>query len=101
MLQHYVFIKYKPGTSEAHIAEFCRRTLALRAIIPEIKHLEIGRDILREARSWDLVLIMRFDSVAALQIYQPHPAHMQLKEFNTPCVEAAASVDFETALTAA
>jgi hypothetical protein len=100
MLQHYVFIKYKPGTSEAHIAEFCKRTLALRGVIPEIEHLEIGRDILREARSWDLVLIMRFASVAALQVYQPHPAHVQVKEFNTPCVEAVASVDFEQASTA-
>lgn len=95
MLQHYVFIKYRQGTSEAHIKEFCERMLALRTVIPEIAHLEIGRDILRDARSWDLALIMRFASVASLRSYQAHPAHVQVMEFNQPCVEAVASVDFE------
>jgi transcriptional regulator NrdR family protein len=97
MLHHYVFIKYRRGTPEAHIAEFGRRTLALRAAIAEIEHVEIGRDILHEARSWDLVLIMRFASVEALQRYQPHPEHVKVKEFNTPQVEAVASVDFTEA----
>lgn len=97
MLHHYVFIKYRKGTSEQHIAEFASRTLALRAAIPEIEQVEIGRDILHEARSWDIVLIMRFASVEALQRYQPHPAHVKVKEFNTPQVEAVASVDFTEA----
>ncbi len=30
MLQHYVLIRFKKGTSDEHIAEFCRRMLALR-----------------------------------------------------------------------
>ena len=97
MLQHYVFIKYRPGTSDEHIAEFARRTLALKGMIPEIQHVEIGRDILHEARSWDLVLIMRFADVEALQRYQPHPEHMKVKAFNTPQVEAVAAVDFAEA----
>jgi hypothetical protein len=94
MLQHYVFIKYREGTGEVHIAEFCSRMLALPAGIPEIAHLEIGRDILRDARSWDLALIMRFASVAALRNYQRHPEHVKVMEFNQPCVETVASVDF-------
>ena len=94
MLHHYVFIKYRKGTSEEHIAEFARRTLALRAAIPEIEHVEIGRDILHEARSWDLVLIMRFASLEALARYQPHPEHVKAKFFNTPQVESVASIDF-------
>lgn len=95
MLHHYVFIKYRPGTPEEHVKEFARRTLALRGVIPEIKSVEIGRDILREARSWDIVLIMQFEDVAALQRYAPHPEHMKVKEFNTPQVETVAAIDFE------
>lgn len=94
MLQHYVFIKYRAGTSDGHIAEFSARLLALRNTIPEIKHLELGRDILHDARSWDLVLIMRFESVETLRTYQRHPEHVKVMEFNTPCVEAVGSVDF-------
>ena len=97
MLQHYVAIKYRAGTSAAHIAEFTGRMLALRAEIPEIAQLDIGRDILHDARSWDLLLIMRFASVDALRHYQRHPAHVKVMEFNQPCVESVASVDFHDA----
>lgn len=98
MLQHYVFIKYHAGTSDAHIAEFGGRMLALRKTIPEIVDLDIGRDILHDARSWDLVLIMRFASVETLRHYQRHPEHVRAMEFNQPCVDAVASVDFVEAL---
>jgi hypothetical protein len=95
MLQHYVLIRYEKGTSEEHIAEFCKRMLALRINIEGIEHLEIGRDILRDARSWDLILIMRFASVQALRSYQQHPEHQKLMAFNQPFVANVASVDFE------
>ena len=94
MLHHYVFLRYRAGTSDAHITAFCQRLLALRATIEEIAHLEIGRDELREARSWDLVLIMEFASLDALRAYQRHPRHLEIMAFNTPFVTDVASVDF-------
>jgi len=95
MLQHYVLIKYRKDVSEEHVAEFCRRMLALRGTIAGIDHLEIGRDILRDGRSWDLILIMRFASVPVLRTYQQHPDHQTLMAFNKPFVADVASVDFE------
>jgi hypothetical protein len=94
MLQHYVFLRYRDGTSAEHIASFCERMLSLRETIAEIRHLEIGRDELHDARSWDVVLIMAFDSVAALRAYQQHPAHQAVMAFNNPFVADVASVDF-------
>ena len=94
MLQHYVFLRYRPGTSAEHIAAFCERMLALRDAIGEVRRLEIGRDELRDARSWDIVLIMAFDSVDALRAYQRHPAHQAVMSFNDPFVADVASVDF-------
>ena len=94
MLQHYVFIRYKQDTSEEHIAEFCRQMEGLPPVIAEIGHLQIGRDILRDARSWDLVLYMRFASVDALRHYQQHAAHQAVMAFNQPAVADVASVDF-------
>ena len=96
MLQHYVLIKFKKGTSDQHFAEFCARMLALRGAISSIEHLEIGRDILRDARSWNLILIMRFASTEALRSYQQHPEHLSLMAFNQPSVADIASVDFES-----
>jgi transcriptional regulator NrdR family protein len=96
MLQHYVLIKYQKSATVEHIDEFCRRMLALRTTVTGIEHLEIGRDILRDARSWDLILIMRFASVDALRSYQQHPEHQAVIGFNQPFVADVASVDFET-----
>ena len=94
MLRHYVLLKYREGTDARHIAAFCDRLLALRSSIAEIRRLEIGRDELHDARSWDLVLIMEFESVDALRAYQRHPEHRALMAFNDPFVAAVASVDF-------
>jgi uncharacterized protein (DUF1330 family) len=95
MLQHYVLIRYEKNVSDEHIAEFCTRMLALRTSIAGIEYLEIGRDILHDARSWDLLLIMRFPSVDVLRSYQQHPEHQKVMAFNQPVVADVASVDFE------
>ena len=94
MLQHYVFIRYKQDTPEAHFEEFSRRMNALPSTVPGILHLAIGRDILRDGRSWDVILIMRFKSVETLRAYQQHPAHQELMKFNSPAVAEVGSVDF-------
>ena len=97
MLQHYVFLKYREGTTEGHVAAFCERMFALRGTIGVIQHLEIGRDELHDARSWDLVLIMEFASAEALREYQRHPDHVAVMAFNDPFVANVASVDFTRA----
>ena len=94
MLQHYVFLKYREGTSEEHVVAFCERMFALRGTIGGIERLEIGRDELHDARSWDLVLVMEFASVEALRAYQRHPDHQAVMTFNDPFVASVASVDF-------
>jgi hypothetical protein len=95
MLQHYVLIRYERSASDEHVTEFCKRMLALPTSIPGIEYLEIGRDILHDARSWNLILIMRFASVGALRSYQQHPEHQKVMAFNQPFVADVATVDFE------
>ena len=94
MLRHFVFLKYREDTSDAHVTAFCERMRALRGAIDGIEHLEIGRDELHDARSWDLVLIMEFASVEALRAYQRDPRHLAVMAFNEPFVANVASVDF-------
>jgi hypothetical protein len=97
MVRHYVFLKYRDGTSDRHVTAFCERMLALRGAIADIQHLEIGRAELHDDRSWDLVLIMKFASVDALRAYQRHPQHLAVMAFNGPFVANVASVDFTQA----
>lgn len=94
MLRHYVFLKFRDGTTDGHVTAFCERMLALRAMIGDIQRLEIGRDELHDVRSWDLALIMEFASVDALRTYQRHPQHVALMAFNEPFVADVATVDF-------
>jgi len=94
VLRHFVFIKYRQGTSDAHIDEFLRMTRSLPASIPMLRDLEAGRDVLHGARSWDVLLAMRFDSLEELRAYQAHPAHQALMAFNDPRVAEVGSVDF-------
>ena len=96
-MRHCVFLKYREGTTEGHVAAFCERMRALSGTIGEIQHLEIGVDELHDARSWDLVLIMEFASAAALRAYQRHPDHRAVMAFNDPFVANVASVDFTRA----
>ena len=94
MLRHFVFIKYTKGTSDAHIDEFLRMMRALPASIPTMHDLEVGRDVLNTARSWDVLLAMRFNSLDELREYQVHPAHQAAMAFNNPQVAEVGSVDF-------
>jgi hypothetical protein len=94
MLQHHVFIKFVAGTTEAHIEELCSRLLGLRESVPGIEYMQIGRDILQEARSWDLILTLRFASVEALRVYQKHPAHLAVMAFNQPSLADVGAIDF-------
>ncbi len=94
MLHHYVFFKFHHGTPEVHVQEFCRRMHALRGTVPGIEHLAIGLDVLRDGRSWDLLLDMRFAGVDALHGYQRHPDHRAVMAFNDPAVADVGTIDF-------
>jgi hypothetical protein len=95
MLRHFVLIRYDDAVTETHIAEFCQRMYALKSLIPDVAELEIARDILRDKRSWDLMLMMGFDSVESLRRYQKHEAHQAVMQFNDPLVKDIASFDYE------
>jgi len=95
MLQHYVFIKYQDNTSADHIDAFVEKMQALKGRINEIKTLHIGRDELKEARSWDLILDMQFASIEDLRRYQIHPEHQAIMAFNDPHVADVGAIDFD------
>ena len=94
MVHHYIMLKYKKGTSEDHISAFISKMRALGETIDAVASLKIGRDELREGRSWDLIMDMRFRVYEDLQTYRQHPEHAALMRFNDPFVSDIAAVDF-------
>lgn len=98
MLQHYITIKYRPNTPAEHRDEFCQRMLALKKSIPEIERIEIGVDMVAEARSWSLLIKLQVADLDALVRYQKHADHQAVIQFNAPYVVDVGVIDFENYL---
>jgi quinol monooxygenase YgiN len=95
MLKHLVFFKFRPEATEAEIDDLVRSLQALPAIIPEIREFQLGRDVVRSERSYDLGLVSAFDDLAAMQRYQVHPDHQAVVAKVKRLCSGVAAVDFE------
>jgi hypothetical protein len=74
MITHIVFFKLFDQSPE-NIAAAKEKLLGMAGKIPQLRHLEVGTDIVRSERSYDLALVTKFDSLEDLQAYQVHPCH--------------------------
>ncbi|MCX8129101.1 MAG: Dabb family protein [Clostridia bacterium] len=95
MVTHIVFFKLKDRSSEN--VEKTRQVLAgLDGKVPQLRHIEVGVDVLHSERSYDLALVTKFDSLDDLQAYQVHPEHVKVAEYIASVRDIVASVDFES-----
>ncbi len=98
MLRHVVMISLTEDADPALDERLAALESGLRAMpasIPDIRHLEVGRDVVRGARSAQLVLIVDLDDLDALDRYRVHPAHRAVVEHMiTPTVMKISAVDF-------
>ncbi len=94
MLVHVVMFKLKDRSRES--AERARDVLlAMEGQIPELRAIEVGVDVLRSERSYDVVLVTQFDDVAAMQRYQVHPRHRDVIAYMNEHRESSIVVDYE------
>lgn len=77
MIERIVLIKLKSefATDEGR-TEFREQTLSALKDLDPIRSLKVGipADPSSE-ESWDIVILVRFDSMADVDIYIPHPEH--------------------------
>jgi quinol monooxygenase YgiN len=99
MIRHVVMWKLKDHAENAGKAENAARMKALldgcAAIVPGILKYETGIAAPEMECSYDVVLYSEFESRAALEAYNAHPAHQALKPFVAAVREARQSVDYE------
>ena len=94
MITHVVLFKLVDRSQEN--IEKARAVLAsLAGKIPQLRHLEVGADVLRTDRSFDLALVARFDSLEDLNTYQIHPVHQEVIKYMLSVRESAVAVDYE------
>ena len=97
MIQHVVMWKFAEeaeGLTKAENMAWVKEHLtALIPIIPEIKKMEIGADIGGTDMSYDMVLIMEFESMEALHTYKVHPEHQKISQYVKKIRIVRATVD--------
>ena len=80
MIEHVVMWKFAEnaeGKTRTENMQIVRdRLLALPAVIPEIKFMQIGRDVSRTDMSYDMMLVTRFESLDALHTYKVHASYV-------------------------
>jgi hypothetical protein len=74
MIVHIVLFKLKEPT-ETNRSAVQEKLLSMNGKLPMLRHLEVGVDVIRSERSYDVALYTKFDSLADLQAYQIHPYH--------------------------
>ncbi len=95
MITHIVFMKFKER--DPQIPQLVKEKLmTLPAKIPQIKHYEVGIDVLHSERSYDVALVSKFDSLDDLKIYNVHPDHVEVLPYIRSVLEVSAAVDYES-----
>ncbi len=95
MITHIVLIKLKEPTAE-NLATAIDKIGAMDGNIPILKSLEVGQDVIRSPRSYDIGLIARFDNLDDLQNYQTHPVHVPVLEYLRSVMESVVAVDYQS-----
>jgi hypothetical protein len=99
MIRHIVMFKLKSFETEtektAAATKLLRRLDELPSKIDLIRKYEAGIDVRKLEWSYDISLVMDFDTMADLDAYTIHPAHKEFVTFNKDFSIAKVCVDYE------
>lgn len=96
MVKHIVTFKLN-GTKEERLAAAGRFSEALLALPAEIECLQSMETGINEnpSEDWDIVLTAVVPTMADVDVYAKHPAHVQAARIIADCKAARACVDYE------
>jgi len=94
MFTHIVLFKVKEPSKEN--LEFMKKTLlSMNGNIKELKELEVGIDVIRSNRSYDVAIITRFDSKEDYLAYDVNEFHVEkVKKVIGHYIEESKTIDF-------
>ena len=98
MITHIVLFKLidpRPDT----ITTTRELLLSMECKVPQLRYLEVGVDLVRSERSYDIALVTRLDSLEELKAYQIDPYHAGtiLPHMRSVC-SAIVSADYDSPL---
>ncbi|MFL0164004.1 MULTISPECIES: Dabb family protein [Clostridium] len=94
MFTHIVLFKLKEATTEN--LKFVEKTLlSMNGMIKELKQLEVGIDVIKSDRSYDVGIITRFDNKEDYLSYDVNEFHVEkVKKVIGPYMEDSKTLDF-------
>ncbi len=78
MLVHIVMFQFKDENKKVNLERVKSMLEALPSKINELKNMEVGIDISKSERSFDLILTSLFENQEGLNAYAVHPAHLEV-----------------------
>ncbi|MCI4656230.1 Dabb family protein [Cryobacterium zhongshanensis] len=84
----------EPAARAADAAAIVERLESLVGVVPEIRTLQVGTDVVGNP-NWDVVLIADYEDLDALARYQVHPAHEAVGAFIRSVVAEKSTVDVQ------
>lgn len=95
MVKHIVSFKFKgePEVRLDHARRFRDALLALPSQIECLESMEVGINE-NPAESWDLVLTAVVPTMADVDVYAKHPAHVAAAAIIAPVKDSRACVDY-------
>lgn len=94
MINHIVMFRFGDDKEQVQIVKEKLEELPPR--IAEIKHYEVGINMIESERAYDMVLISKFDSMDDLESYATHPAHEEVLQYIRSVATSIVAVDYES-----
>jgi len=94
MLVHIVMFQFNVENKEPNMATVKAMLEALPSKIPSLKQMDVGIDISKVERSFDMVLVSHFDDQEGLDGYVPHPAHQEVVSIIKEVTNLSKVVDY-------
>ena len=93
MIRHIILFQFRDP--EECIPTAREKLHSMQEVIPEILSMETGADIVHSGRSYDMALIATFADREALERYDKHPYHQEVRKYIHAHRTASVSCDFE------
>jgi hypothetical protein len=94
MVTHLVVFKINDPTPE-NLQKTKEKLLSMEGNVPQLRYLEVGIDQLRAGRSYDIMLLTRFESWDDAEGYQKHPFHQEIIKYMHEAAASAVAIDYE------
>jgi len=101
MIKHYSMAKYKDfaegASKQENMSKGKAMTEGLKKKIPNLKHIEVGINMLNGAHDYDVISYSEYETMADVKATVSHPAHDELLAYLKNVVEETHAVTYEVA----